>query len=46
MGKASQDRWGWLRKGCLKRTTEALIMVAQEPKIDKTQGIKTNINKT
>ena len=22
MGKASEDRWEWLRKGCLKRTTE------------------------
>ena len=30
MGKASEDRWGWLRKGCLKRTTGALIMAAQE----------------
>ena len=29
-GKASKDSWGWLRKGCLKRTTEALIMAAQE----------------
>ena len=36
MGKASEDWWGWLRKGCLKRTTEALIMVAQE------QAIRTN----
>ena len=25
-GKASKDWWGWLRKGCLKRATEALIM--------------------
>ena len=30
MGKASEDRWGWLRKGCLKRTTAALIMATQE----------------
>ena len=22
MGKASKDWWGWLRKGCFKRTTE------------------------
>ena len=29
MGKTSEDWWGWLRKGCLKRTTEALIMAAQ-----------------
>ena len=29
-GKASEDSWRWLRKGCLKRTTEALIMAAQE----------------
>ena len=36
MGKASEDWWGWLRKGCLKGTTEALIMVAQE------QAIRTN----
>ena len=30
MGNANKDRWGWLRKGCLKRTIEALIMAAQE----------------
>ena len=36
MGKASEEWWGWLRKGCLKRTTVALIMTAQE------QAIRTN----
>ena len=30
MSKASKDWWRWLRKGCLKRATEALIMAAQE----------------
>ena len=29
MSNASEDRWGWLRKGCLKSTTEVLIMTAQ-----------------
>ena len=37
MSKASKDWWRWLRKGCLKRATEALIMAAQE------QAIRTNI---
>ena len=45
MGKASENRWGWLRKGCLKRTTEALIMAAQEQAI-RTNNIKANIDKT
>ena len=36
MGKESEDRWGWLKKECLKITTEALIMAAQE------QAIRTN----
>ena len=29
-GKISEDWQGWLRKGCLKRKTGALIMAAQE----------------
>ena len=29
-GKARKDWWGWLQEGCLKRTTEALIMTARE----------------
>ena len=45
MGKASEDRWGWLRKGCLKRTTEALIMATQEQAI-RTNIIKAKIDKT
>ena len=45
MGKASEDRWGWLRKGCFKRTTEALIMAAQEQAI-RTNNIKAKIDKT
>ena len=36
MVKPSEDRWGRLRKRSLKRTTEALIMAAQE------QAIRTN----
>ena len=36
MGKANEDWRGWLRKGFLKRTTEALIMAAHE------QAIRTN----
>ena len=43
MGKASEDWWGWLRKGCLKRTTEALIMAAQEQSIG-TNNIKAKID--
>ena len=30
MSKASEDRWGLLRKGCLKRITEDLIMDTQD----------------
>ena len=45
MGKASGDHWGWLRKGCLKRTTEALIMAAQEQAI-RTNNLKAKIDKT
>ena len=45
MGKASEDRWGWLRKGCLKRTTEAFIMAAQEQAI-RTNTIKAKTDKT
>ena len=26
MGQANEDRYGWLRKGYLKRTTETLII--------------------
>ena len=44
MGKASEDQWGWLRKGCFKRT-EASIMVAQEQAIG-TNNIKAKIDKT
>ena len=43
--KASEDRWGWLRKGCLKRTTESLTMAAQEHAI-RTNNIKAKIDKT
>ena len=45
MGKASEDRWVWLRKGFLKRTTEALIMATQEQAI-RTNNIKAKIDKT
>ena len=45
MGKANEDRCGWLRKGCLKRTTEALIMDAREQAI-RTNNIKAKIDKT
>ena len=45
MGKASEDRWEWLKKGCLKRTTETLIMAAQKQVI-RTNNIKTKIDKT
>ena len=30
MGKANEDRWGCIRKGCLKGTSKALIMAAQQ----------------
>ena len=36
---------GWLRKRSLKRTTEALVMVAQEQAI-RTNNIKAKIDKT
>ena len=42
MGKTSEDWWGWLRKGCLKRTTEAFIMTAQEQTI-RNNNIKAKI---
>ena len=45
MGKASEDWWGWLKKRCFKRTTEALTMVAQEQAI-RTNNIKAKIDKT
>ena len=45
MSITSEDRWGWLRKGCLKRTTEALIMAAQEQAI-RTINIKGKIDET
>ena len=45
MGNASEDRWGWLRKRCLKRTTEVLQMAAQEQVI-RTNNIKVKIDKT
>ena len=45
MAKASEDWWGWLRKGYLKRTTKALIMAAQEQAI-RTNNIKAKIDKT
>ena len=45
MSNASEDRWGWLRKGCLKSTTEALIMTAQEQAI-RINTIKAKTDKT
>ena len=45
MGKASEDQWRWLKKGCLKRTTEALTMATQEQTI-RTNNIKAKIEKT
>ena len=45
MGQANEDRYGWLRKGYLKRTTETLITTAQEQAI-RTDNIKANIDKT
>ena len=45
MGKASEDLWGWLRKGCLNRTNDALIMAAQGQAI-RTNNIKAKIDKT
>ena len=45
MVKASEYWWGWLRKGCLKRTTEILIIAAQEQVI-RTNKVKADIDKT
>ena len=45
MGKANEDRCGWLKKRCWKRTTEALIMAAQEQAI-RTHNMKAEIDKT
>ena len=45
MGKSSEDCLRWLRKGCLKRTIEGLIMAAQEQTI-RTNNIKTKIVRT
>ena len=45
MCKTSEDRCGLLRKRCLKRTTGALIMAAQEQVI-RTNNIKAKIDKT
>ena len=39
-GKWSEGRWGWLRKECLKRTDEVLIMAVQEQVI-RSNNIKT-----
>ena len=41
-GKASEGQWGWLRKGCLKQTTEALVMASQEQAI-RTKNIKARL---
>ena len=43
--KASEDRWGLLRKGCLKRTTETLMMAAQEQAI-RINNIRAKIDNT
>ena len=45
MRKASEDRWGQLKRGYLKRTTEALIMAAQQ-QATRTNNIKAKIDKT
>ena len=44
MGKANEDRWGWLRKRCLKRTTEFLILTAQKQAI-RYNNMKSKIDK-
>ena len=44
-GKASENQWGWLWKGCIKRTTEALIIAAQEQAM-RINNIKAKIDKT
>ena len=43
--EASEDRWRWLIKKCLKRTNEALIMATQEQAI-RNNNIKANSDKT
>ena len=43
--KASEDCWGLLRKGCLKRTTETLMMAAQEQAI-RINNIRAKIDNT
>ena len=45
MVAAREDWWAWLRKGCLNRTTEALIKATQEHAI-RTNNIKTKADKT
>ena len=45
MSKASEDRWRLLRKGCLKRITEDLIMATQK-QATRTNNIKAKINET
>ena len=45
MGKANEDLQGWLRKRCIKRTTEGLIMAAQEQAI-RINNAKAKIDKT
>ena len=44
MVEASEDQWGWLRKGCLKRITEALIMATLEQAV-RTNNLKAKIGK-
>ena len=41
-GKSSEDRWEGLRKACLKRTAEVLIIAVQEQVI-RSNNIKTKI---
>ena len=45
MGKASEDLQGWLRKSCIKRTTEALIMATEQQAI-RINNVKAKIDKT
>ena len=45
MGKISEGQWRWLKKGCLKRTTEAFIMAAEEQAI-RNNKIKAKIDET
>ena len=42
---AGEEKWLWLRDGCIKRETESLIMAAQEQAI-RTNAIKAKIDKT